>query len=217
MADSAIIAKEDRRARILDAAEAQFARHGFDAVTLRAIARDAGVDVALANYHFGPKRDLFDAVLMRRAAILNAMRERDLDAALVAAAPGSPGVEAIIRAYLRPLLTGAHIHEPEWKNYYALIAYVNNNPEWGGRLMSHFFDPLIQRFIAALRAALPGCAEAALYWGYHCLSGALTLTFAQTGRIDQLSGGLCRSQDLEGAYEHIVAFTVGGFERACRL
>lgn len=215
MVESAVIIKEDRRERILDAAEAHFARYGFDAVTLRAIARDAGVDVALANYHFGPKRDLFDAVLMRRARVLNTLRENALDAALARAAPYPASVEAIMRAYLEPLLTGPQASDPDWRNYYALVAYVNNNPEWGGRLMSQFFDPLIDRFLAALRLALPGAGEHALHWSYHCLSGALTLALAQTGRIDTLSRGLCRSDDLAGACETLIAFTTGGFERAC--
>ena len=201
----------DRRTAILDAAEEQFAKHGYDGVTLRAIARHAGVDVALPNYYFGPKRDLFDAVLFRRAEILNQARLDQLDACL-AESSQSPTVEAIIRAYLRPLLTGEHVDEEGWKNYYALIAYVNNSPEWGGRLMTQFFDPLVGRFIDALRLALPGIEDRDLYWAYHCLSGALTLTFAQTGRLDHLSGGLCRSHDLTDAYEHMVKFTTAGFE-----
>ncbi|MEZ5985327.1 MAG: TetR/AcrR family transcriptional regulator [Hyphomonas sp.] len=201
----------DRRTAILDAAEEQFAKHGYDGVTLRAIAKHAGVDVALPNYYFGPKRDLFDAVLLRRAEILNQARLEQLDACLVES-ERSPTVEAIIRAYLRPMLTGDHVREEGWKNYYALIAYVNNSPEWGGKLMTQFFDPLIERFIDALRLALPGIEDRDLYWAYHCLSGALTLTFAQTGRIDSLSGGLCHSSDLEDAYEHMVRFTAAGFE-----
>ena len=52
----------DRRTAILDAAEEQFAKHGYDGVTLRAIARRAGVDLALPNYYFGPKRDLFGKI-----------------------------------------------------------------------------------------------------------------------------------------------------------
>ena len=208
---------EDRRTRILDAAEALFAVHGYTAVTLRAIAAKAEVDVALANYHFGPKRDLFDAVFYRRAEILNEMRLDALDAATRRRAPGVPTVEDIIEAYLKPMLTGPHIHEPGWRNYYALVAYVNNSLEWGGTLMSRFFNPMVDRFMAALRKALPDAAPEALYWSYHCLSGALTLTFAQTGRLDVLSHGLCRSDDLESAYPHIRDFAVGGIERACGI
>jgi AcrR family transcriptional regulator len=204
--------KTDRRTAILDAAEAQFARHGYDGVNLRAIAREAGVDVALANYHFGKKQDLFDAVLMRRAEVLNGWRLKALTDALAEASPEAPRVEAIVRAYLGPLLTGPHVAEPGWKHYYALIAYVNNSPEWGGKLMTQFFDPLIRRFIDALRMSLAPVDEKSLYWAYHCFSGALTLTFAQTGRIDQLSLGLCHSDDLDDAYEHVVQFITAGFE-----
>jgi len=208
--------KVTRRDAILDAAEALFAQHGYDGVTLRAIATDAGVDVALANYHFGPKRALFDAVLMRRAEILNAWRKAALDTVLAEAAPAAPRIEAIIRAYLRPMLTGPHVSDPGWKHYFALIAYVNNSPQWGGQLMTQFFDPLIEQFIDALRLAIPDADDRDLYWAYHCLSGALTLAFAQTGRIDHLSKGLCRSEDLSDAYEHIAQFVTAGFDQIRR-
>jgi AcrR family transcriptional regulator len=201
----------DRRTAILDAAEDQFAKHGYDGVTLRAIAKHAGVDLALPNYYFGPKRDLFDAVLFRRAEILNEIRLERLDAC-IREADGPPTVESIIRAFLEPLLSGKYSNSEGWKNYYALVAYVNNSPEWGGRLMTQFFDPLVQRFIAAFRLAMPEIESKDLFWAYHCLSGALTLTLAQTGRIDRLSEGVCRSSDLEDACEHVVKFTTAGFE-----
>lgn len=48
------------RARIRDAAIAAFARDGFDATSLRSIARDAGVSAALIVHHFGDKSTLRD-------------------------------------------------------------------------------------------------------------------------------------------------------------
>lgn len=208
--------KADRRTAILDAAEAEFSAHGFDGVTLRTIAKRAGVDLALPNYYFGPKKQLFDAVFIRRAEIVNQWREDALKAAIESAKPRPPTVEAIIRAYLEPMLTGPHLEDQGWKNYYALVAYVNNSPGWGGRLMAEHFDPLIRQFLDALRLSLPGMDEKDLYWGYQCFSGALTLALAQTGRIDHLSGGVCRSDDLADACEHMVYFIVGGFEAARR-
>jgi AcrR family transcriptional regulator len=183
---------------------------------LRAIAKRAGVDLALPNYYFGPKQSLFDAVFLRRAEMLNAWREDALNAAIAAAHPNAPTVEAIIRAYLEPMFKGPHTDEPGWKNYFALVAYVNNARDWGGRLMAQHFDPLIRKFLDALRLALPGMDERDLYWGYHCFSGALTLALAQTGRIDYLSGDLCHSEDLADACEHMVPFITGGFEAASR-
>ena len=48
----------DKRERILQAAHSHFATFGFRDVSLRAVARDAGVDHALVNYYFGDKEGL---------------------------------------------------------------------------------------------------------------------------------------------------------------
>jgi AcrR family transcriptional regulator len=47
------------RAAILDAAREAFATRGYDAVSIRAVAREAGVDPALAHRFFGSKENLF--------------------------------------------------------------------------------------------------------------------------------------------------------------
>lgn len=51
------------RADILEAARGRFLEHGYDGVTLRAVAGDAGVDVALISYYFGSKKGLFGAAM----------------------------------------------------------------------------------------------------------------------------------------------------------
>lgn len=201
--------------RILDTAEELFALHGYDGVTLRQIATGAGVDVALASYHFGKKLDLFNAVFQRRAGELNSSRLEALRRSQEAAGPEGPSVEEIIEAFLRPLEIAQETGDRGWTNYLALIAYINNSPYWGQKMMSKLFDKLVLEFIAALRKALPGAADEDLYWCYHNLSGALTLTLAQTGRIDKLSGGKCRSSDFQAAYDHMIPFTAAGFHKVC--
>ena len=51
------------RAAILAAARDEFARRGFDVVTVRQIAARAGVDPAMITHHFGSKQQLFLAAL----------------------------------------------------------------------------------------------------------------------------------------------------------
>jgi len=55
-------AGEDTRAAILVAAQVEFAESGFDATSVRAVARRAGVDPALVRHYFGSKSDLFVAL-----------------------------------------------------------------------------------------------------------------------------------------------------------
>jgi AcrR family transcriptional regulator len=51
------------KADILATARRLFLEHGYDGVTLRAVAADAGVDVALISYYFGSKKGLFGAAM----------------------------------------------------------------------------------------------------------------------------------------------------------
>lgn len=204
-----------KRDRILDVAEELFALHGFDGVTLRQIAKGAGVDVALASYHFGKKLDLFNAVFERRADYLNQARRDALHTCQATAGPAGPTVEQIIEAFLRPLELAQETSDPGWQHYLALIAYINNSPYWGPRMMSKLFDDLVLEFIEALRRALPDARDEDIFWCYHNLSGALTLTLAQSGRIDKLSGGRCKSADFRAAYDHMIPFVAAGFRQVC--
>ncbi len=53
----------DTRARILDAATAEFGEHGYEAASMRAIARRADVDPALVHHYFDDKQALVAEVV----------------------------------------------------------------------------------------------------------------------------------------------------------
>ncbi|MDV6331184.1 TetR/AcrR family transcriptional regulator [Asticcacaulis sp. 201] len=202
-----------RRRRLLDAAEELFSSRGFYGVTVRQVAEMAEVDVALPNYYFGSKRGLFDAVFHRRAEVLNEARGAGIDAVIAAAGDGRPSVEDILHAFIQPVLEAQASSDPGWRNYCRLVAQVNSSAVFA-EMMSTHFDELIAKLISALRIALPHAKERELYWAYHFLTGALTLTMADTGRIDHLSHGLCHSADAHDAYRHLVTFFARGFTAA---
>jgi len=199
----------DRESIILDAAEALFSLHGFYGVTVRQVAQEAGVDPALLNYYFVSKRGLFDAVLMRRAEIVNA--NRLLSMARYENDNETLTVEGCLSAFFEPVLLWWETGGPGWRNYLRLIALVNNTSGLGGDSMGRFFDPVIKTLIGQLRRAMPDARDEDLYWSYHFVSGALSLSFAETGRIDQLSDGLCRSGDVQAVRERMAAFMASGF------
>ena len=58
-------AMDETKEKILAAATRLFARRGLDGVTIREICREAGVNGALVNYHFGTKENLYGACMRR--------------------------------------------------------------------------------------------------------------------------------------------------------
>ncbi len=51
--------------------------------------------------------------------------------------------------------------------------------------------------------------------GYHFVTGALMTTLARTGRIDKLSGGLCKSEDFAAVKARMASFMAAGFMQIC--
>ena len=88
--------KERRRAEILDAAEALYAKKGWDALTVDQVARSARLSRALVYVYFRDKEELLFAIGERAMALL---RERFTEAA-AGHALGLDQVEAIGRAYM---------------------------------------------------------------------------------------------------------------------
>ncbi len=204
----------DTRELILDAAEDLFSKHGFYGVTIREVAREAGVDTALVHYYFGTKRALFDAVFLRRAQVWNDERVEAINR-YAEASGDAMTLEGLLEAFLRPPFEWSLKGGPGWKHYAALVAQTNANPTFGGETMARYFDPAIRRLIALIAQLLPEARDVDLYWGWHNLSGALTLTLGETGRLDRLSHGLCRSGDLETASDYMVRFAAAGFRAVC--
>ena len=199
--------------RLLDAAERLFAKRGYHGVSIRDITEAAGVDVAMVNYHFGSKRALLTAVFERRAGEINVERLERLEATQHGRA--RLDLEQVVNAFMEPLFERMARGGRGWKSYFALLAQVNNSPEFAV-LMTRNFDPVVHKFIEALRSALPEADPRDVYWGYHFLTGALTLTFAETGRLDRLSGQLCRSTDSDGVSARFAPFMAAGFAAVAR-
>lgn len=200
--------------QILDEAEYLFSRHGLYGVTLKDVAKRVGVHHTLLNYYFDDKKKLFDEVFARRAQVTVNRRMEALDA-YEAAAGDSPSVEGALRAFLDTDLDLYIEGGESWKNYGALGALVSNSPEWGAEMMDTHFDPVVLRLVALLKKALPDCAEEDIFWGYHFVTGALMTTLARTGRIDKLSGGLCKSEDFAAVKARMASFMAAGFMQIC--
>jgi AcrR family transcriptional regulator len=88
--------KERRRAEILDAAEALYAKEGWDLVTVDQVARGARLSRALVYVYFKDKEDILFAIGERALCLL---RNR-FSAAAAGQKSGAEKIQAIGRAYM---------------------------------------------------------------------------------------------------------------------
>jgi AcrR family transcriptional regulator len=179
---------QDTKSRILDAAEELFMEHGFEATSLRLITTAANVNLAAANYHFGSKEELFQAVLTRRLDPMNQDRMQLL-AGYEAAAGSMPlTCEKIISAMFIPALKLARDHEQGGKNFLRLLgrAYADPAPFIREFLSSQYAE-MISRFRAAFGRALPHVPREELSWRLHFVMGALSYTLAGTDVLKMIA------------------------------
>ena len=202
-------ARPDRRHAILLAAEKLFAQHGYHAVTIRQIAEEAGVPLALVGYYFGPKHELFHAIfehwshsIEERLAGLKAVNNDPDDVRTL---------PRIIEAFTGPVLALRASAEGE---YYALLVAreLYHATEEADRVLRGYFDPLAEAYIDALHVALPHATRGQAAWGYQFSLGAL-LHHLNDSRIERLSHGENRRSD-PAAAPMLVNFIVGGLRAA---
>jgi AcrR family transcriptional regulator len=207
--------REESIERILDAAEQLFAEFGYHGVTLKDVAARVGVSSTLIHYHFNGKESLYEAVWARRAPIsarnrLEAMRRYADEVG------DKVTVEGALHAWIDTDLN-VQIHDTEqWIAFGKISAQANSAAGWGAEKMTKYFNPVVLALIDLLKKAMPDCDEATIFWGYHFVSGAMTHNMARTGRLDELSHGLCSSDDFISIRRHMARFMAAGFEAICR-
>ncbi len=132
------------------------------------------------------------------------------------AGAASPSVEAIVSAFLEPLLRRLINGDRGWRHYASLVSQLDVLPQFTA-LTSDILDPTALHFINALRLALPKGSAQSIYWGYMFLIGTMVQVMSATGRIERLSHGLCRSDDIEGALRELVPFVSAGLRAAAAV
>ena len=170
--------------KILDAAEALFMEHGFEATSLRSITTAAAVNLAAVNYHFGSKEELFQAVLTRRLDPMNQERLDLLTRLEHDAGPAPLPCDRILSAMFVPALRLARDPERGGKNFLRLLgrAYADPAP-FIRKFLAEQYATIIARFKAAFGRALPDLPAKELSWRLHFIMGALSYTLAGTDAL----------------------------------
>ena len=207
-ATAAAAPRPDRKSAILLAAEKLFAQHGYDAVSLRQIAEEAGVPLALVGYYYGQKHELFEAIFAHWRGTIE-QRLAGLREAL--GAPARDRLARLVEAFTGPVLRLRASAEGE---YYALMVAreLYHTREHTDRVLREFFDPMAHAYVDALQQVLPHASRADVAWCYQFMLGAL-LHHISDDRVERLSQGRCRAAD-PAAAPLLQRFILGGIQAA---
>lgn len=202
-------AAEGVRERILAVAQELFAENGYAATGTRAIAQAAGVNLALIHYHFGSKRDLYQAAYRRGAVTVTEARTRALAEAQESWPGGDVPLAVLVHAFVAPFLLNALTDEG--RATMRMHARLHTEPEDLGEAVLHaVYDETTLAYVDAFQRVLPHIPRGTLCWRLYFMMGAYRYTLLRTGRLEAMSNGTLDSTDYERTVAEIVPFLVAG-------
>lgn len=207
--DGRVARGEISRDRVLDAAERCFAQTGFDAVTVRQIAREAGVTLGVVGFHGGNKEALFLTVLNRRVETLNALRLARLDEMKQR---GNMTLEDVIDGYVTPYLEIASRGDPQWRAYAQLIARIVSDDRYHAEV-GPLYDPVARIYLDAMGELCPDADPQVLVTSLMLTVAAMVSIVASHVRIGALSDQPVPELPI-GYRKILVDFCTGGMLRA---
>ncbi|MEN3976424.1 TetR family transcriptional regulator [Emcibacter sp. SYSU 3D8] len=210
--------KQSSPERILDAAERLFSRRGFYGASLRDIAKDAGVQMSLVNYHFGPKEDLFRQVVRRRADEHASAIAASLEALLERQERESVTVEDVIRALLTPIID-RYINGGEgWRDYIQLLSRASHQHH-DANFIAPFvetYQPIMDQYTDEFLSLFPKADKPDVFWSIVFLEAALANILLQSTLAERVSQGAFTATDLDTVLERMVRFFGAGFREIAR-
>lgn len=200
---------DSSREKLFASAERLFAARGFDGVSVRDIANDAGVNSALVGYYFGGKQGLLSEVYTRHCTPLNDERMRLLKE--FSKGKKGPTLEQVLEAFIRPTLEVTVDHHGR-TNFTRLRAILSGeNSALLEKLIADNFDQSSRTFVDALCKCLPHLTREDVFWRFHFMLGSINYTGTGPHRIRELSGGRCDPTDPVASAEEMIPFLAAGF------
>lgn len=190
-------------------------QRGYRSVSMREIAREAGVSLSSITHFFGTKENLLAAIYDRHTRPMNARRlellreaERisDLDEKLA----------AIVRAYILPAFSSQA--EPGGGAQFTRLRGIMSmeGHDAARRIIAESFDAISRAFIDAIARALPDADRESIVWRGHFLLGSLYYTLVTPERIDRLAGAQGIAANHERAIDELVRATVASLKELSR-
>jgi AcrR family transcriptional regulator len=200
--------------RILDTAEKLFAQKGFHATSLRMITREADVNLAAVNYHFGSKEELIKAVIERRMLPLNKIRLEKLQKVKDRAKNEGrlPDIKEILLAFIEPTFEFRKSGKGA-QNFISLIGRAFSDPrDTVRKLFLSMVEPVFKLLFELLCEALPTLPKNIVYWRLNFMLGAMAHAMSMSHMCQLIPDGLILKVDSVSLTEQFVNFVANGLE-----
>src|SRR3954468_15516462 len=209
---NAMTRNPNMREAILSAAELLFSTRGFNAVSIRDIALEAGANPGSITYHFKTKDGLLLEIYKRHCGPMN-RRRIELLVAARRVRDVQDRLEAIVRAYVQPAFSSSSDLAGGGARFTRLRAVMSaEGNAVVGRIIAEIFDDTTNAFIEAIEQSLPHLPRKTLVWRSQFLLGALYYPLVNPERVTRLSRGEADGADMAEAIEQLVSATVASFQ-----
>ena len=203
------------RQRIVQAAERLFAQKGFKAMTLRDVTREARVNLAAVNYHFGTKRDLIREVVRSRFEPINEARIQRLNESIERHSPDPVPVREIFEALFHPLFDSANTRRGPDRVLMQMIGRSLSEPaDFLREMHEEFFAGLSQRFLMELKRSQPQLSDAALQYRFFFSVSTMLGAISDQVRLGMISRNRIDSTNIKTLVDELVAFVAAGFTQS---
>lgn len=180
--------EQSAREKLLNATVACIEKEGLHSVTIRSIAKEAGVNSAAINYYFGTKDKLVEAALQQ--AMNNAMEnfgmfdEKTDDPYQVLQAFFRHNFEGIVNY---PEISKAHLYTPFIKN-----EYEQDTKDWFNGFLGHMME--------AVRGFMPAATEIEVKITVMQIISALVFPGIFSGLFREFLGVDIKDPEFQGKY-----------------
>lgn len=177
---------------------------------MRMIAAQARANIAAAHYHFGSKEALIEAVFRRGLARLNEMRLAELGRLEREASGGPLKPRQVLEAFFGTALVLAADREQGGYEFMRLLGRTMSDPNQFIRtFLAAEYEQVVDRFKAALFAALPDVPREEIIWRLHFMLGAMSYALAGTDAL-RLAAGLAGEDEPRAIAPRLMSFLLGG-------
>jgi AcrR family transcriptional regulator len=183
-------------------------------MTLRQVTREAKVNLAAVNYHFGSKLNLMRALLRNRFEPINQQRLQLLNQQIEAYAPDPVPLTTIYDTLFRPLFTGIGSASVNDTSLIQIIGRALTEPaEFMRGLHKEFFADLSKCFMDEIHRSCPELSPEQIQYRFFLSVSTMIGTVIEQVRLETISDGKLDGKNLDKILHELTTFVVAGFQQ----